>query len=78
MHFADDSVLLASSEQGIQHELGRFSAACDQAGMKISMKKTELLCLSTNSRQYALQVIGNALQFAAGREVQVPWGGIHE
>jgi len=46
--FADDLVLLASSQQDLQHALDRFSAACDRAGMKISTKKTEELCLSRN------------------------------
>jgi len=39
--FADNLVLLASSEQGMQHALNLFSAACDQAGMNISTKETE-------------------------------------
>jgi len=34
--FADDLVLLAFSQQALQHALDRFSVACDQAGMKIS------------------------------------------
>jgi len=33
---ADGLVLLTSSQQRSQHELDRFSAAYDQAGMKIS------------------------------------------
>jgi len=28
--FADDLLLLATSERGLQHTLGRFSAVCDQ------------------------------------------------
>jgi len=39
-----------------------FSAACDQAGMKINTNKTELLCLSRDPRQCMLQVSGNTLQ----------------
>jgi len=30
----------AFTAPGLQHALGQFSAACDQAGMKISAKKT--------------------------------------
>jgi len=48
--FAEDLVLLASSQQGLQHEPNRFSAACDQAKVKISTKKTEVSCLSGNPR----------------------------
>jgi len=40
--FADDLVLLASSESDLQHALDRFSAACDQVGMKISTKKSDV------------------------------------
>jgi len=60
--FADDFVLLASSQQSFQHVLDRLSVACDRAGMKISTKKTKALCLSTNPRQCMLQVSGNTLQ----------------
>ena len=60
--FADDLVLLASSQQSLQHPLDRFSAACNCAGIKISTKYTEVLCLSTNQRRCMLQVSGNTLQ----------------
>jgi len=42
---ADDVILLASSEKGLEHALDRFSAVCDQAGLKISTAKTEILFL---------------------------------
>jgi len=32
-----------SSQQGLQHAFDRFSAACDQAGTKISSEKIEAL-----------------------------------
>ena len=35
--FADNLVLLASSESGLQLALNGFAAACDIAGMKISI-----------------------------------------
>ena len=44
--FADNLVLLTSSEYGLQHALNVFAAACDIAGMKISTFKTEILHLS--------------------------------
>ena len=49
--FADDLVLLADSESGLQHALDKFAAACDTAGMKISTTKTEVLRLSRNPVQ---------------------------
>jgi len=51
-----------SSQQGLQHAFGRFSAACDQAGTKFSAKKIEVLCLSRRPRQCILQVSRNTLQ----------------
>jgi len=59
---AEDLVLLAFSDQGLQHALGRFTAACGQTGMKISTKKTEVLCFSRRPSQCTLQVSGNTLQ----------------
>ncbi|KAI3376021.1 hypothetical protein L3Q82_016552 [Scortum barcoo] len=38
--FADDVVLLASSSQDLQHELERFAAECEAAGMRISTSKS--------------------------------------
>ena len=74
--FADDLVLLASSESGRQHALNDFVAACDIAGIKFSISKTEVLQLSENV----------CLRFSAswrsiieaGGEVQVSWGCIHK
>ena len=39
--FADDLVLLSSTESGLQRALNSFADACDTAGMKISTAKTE-------------------------------------
>jgi len=36
--FSDNVVLLASSEQGLQHAFDRFSDVCDRPGMKVSIK----------------------------------------
>ena len=41
--FADDLVLLSSTESGHQRALNSFANACNTAGMKISMVKTEAL-----------------------------------
>ena len=59
LHFADDLVLLASSSrQGVKHALGWFCAACAQAGMQISTRKTEVLCSSRKPTQCMLLVSG--------------------
>ena len=40
--FADDLVLLSSTESGLQRARNSFADACDTSGMKISTAKTEL------------------------------------
>ena len=60
--FADNLVLLASSESGPQHALNGFAAACDIARKKISTSKTEVLHLSRNPVQCSLQVGGVSLK----------------
>ena len=46
--FANDLVLLASSESGLQHALNGFEAACSIGGIKISTSKTVVLHLLRN------------------------------
>ena len=60
--FADDLVLLSSTESGLLHALNSFADACDAAGMKISTAKTEVLHLSRNPDQCVLQVNGAPLK----------------
>jgi len=68
--FWDDLVLIASSQQSLQHALDRFSAACDRAGMKINTENTEVLCLS--STQGSVAYAASERQYTAGGEVQAP------
>ncbi len=44
--FADDVVVLATSDQDLQHALGRFAAECEAVGMRISASKSEAMVLS--------------------------------
>ena len=60
--FADNLVLLSSTESGLQCALNSFADACNTAGMKISMVKTEILNLSKNPDQCVLQVNGATLK----------------
>ena len=39
--FADDVILLASSDCDPQHALGKFAAECQVAGMRVSTSKSE-------------------------------------
>ena len=49
--FADDLMLLDSTQNGLQQALDRFSDACSVAGMEISTTKTETMCLSRQPKQ---------------------------
>ena len=55
-------LVVASSEQGLQHALDRFSAECYQVGMKINTEVPEVLCLSRKPSQCTLHLNGNTLQ----------------
>ena len=46
--FADDLVLLSSTEFGLQRALNSFADACNTAGIKISTAKTKVLHFSRN------------------------------
>ncbi|XDV52909.1 hypothetical protein PO909_021551 [Leuciscus waleckii] len=59
--FADDVVVLASSDQDLQHALGRFAAECEAAGMRISTSKSEAMVLSRKRVACPLQVGGEFL-----------------
>jgi len=54
LRFAGDLLPLPSYQLGLPQILDRFSAACDQMGIKISIKN-EVLYLSRNPRECALQ-----------------------
>ena len=60
--FADGLALLSSNKSDLQYALDRFSDACLDAGMKISMAKTEIMCLSRHSVQCSFQINGVTFQ----------------
>lgn len=43
--FADDAVLLASSDSDCQHTLGLFAAECEVVGLSVSTSKSESFLL---------------------------------
>ena len=59
--FADDIARLASSSTGLQRALDRFTAECTMAGMQISTKKTEVMVLSRQKEECAVNVNGTPL-----------------
>ncbi|KAK3567087.1 hypothetical protein QTP86_009780 [Hemibagrus guttatus] len=59
--FADDVVLLASSNLDLQHALGHFAAECEAAGMRVSTSKSEAMVLDRKKVVCTLQVGGEVL-----------------
>ncbi|KAK0134946.1 LINE-1 reverse transcriptase [Merluccius polli] len=54
--FADDVVLMASSDRDLQLSLDRFAAECEAAGMRISTSKSESLVLNRKRVECTLRV----------------------
>ena len=59
--FADDLALLSSNKSDFQYALNRFSDACLDAGMKISMTKAEIMYFSRHPVQCSFQTYGITL-----------------
>ncbi|KAI3370691.1 hypothetical protein L3Q82_007248 [Scortum barcoo] len=57
----DVVVLLASSNQDLQHVLGWFAAKCEAAGMRISTSKSEAMVLDRKRVACPLRVGGEVL-----------------
>ena len=60
--FADDMVLLGSSEGDLRNALNGFAAECCKVGMRVSVAKTETLVLSRKSSKCTLRVSGTSLR----------------
>ena len=59
--YADDAALVSRSEDGLQRLLDRFSNACDQFGLTISLKKTQVMGQATPA-QPLLTINGENLE----------------
>ena len=59
--FADDVVLLVSSNSDLQLAMGLFAAECEAAGMRISASKSEAMVLNQKKMDFPLQVEGESL-----------------
>ena len=60
--FADNLVLLSSTESGLRRALNRVANACVTAEMKISTAKTEVIHLLRNPDQCVLEMNGATLK----------------
>ena len=54
--FADDILLLATSDRDLQHALGRFAAECEAVGMRVSTSKSEAMVLCRKMVECSLRV----------------------
>ena len=54
--FADNSALLAHTEEALQYIVNRFSDAAKNFGLTISLKKTEVLYLSLHEKRTVLLI----------------------
>ena len=59
--YADDAALVSHSEDGLQRLLDRFSNSCDQFGLTISLKKTQVMGQATPA-QPLLKINGGNLE----------------
>ena len=62
MLFADDLALLNLNKSDLQYALDQFSDVCLDAGMKINMAKTEIMCLLRHSVKCSFQTNGVTLK----------------
>ena len=76
LRFADDLVLLESSQQSLPKAIDRFSAAWHRPGVKISAKNTEVLLYVSLQTQGSVCSKWAALHCSRWRR-QVPRGGIY-
>ncbi|KAK0142360.1 hypothetical protein N1851_019881 [Merluccius polli] len=70
--FADDVVLLASSDRDLQLSLDRFAAECKAAGMRISTSKSESMVLNWKMVECTLRVGDEILPQVEDRVVPIP------
>ena len=61
LFFADNLVLLVSSESSFRHALNSFAAACNIARKKVSTSNTEEQHLSKSFVQFSPQIVGASL-----------------
>jgi len=54
--FADDVVILATSDRDLQHALGWFAAECEAVGMRVGTSKSEAMVLCRKRVECSLRV----------------------
>ena len=59
IRYADDTIILADSEQQLQHMIDMLDATCEQCGMAMNAKKTKTMIVEkTPEKQCEVNVKG--------------------
>ena len=62
IRYADDTIILAESEQQLQHMIDKLDATCEQYGMAMNAKKTKTMIVEkTSEKQCEVNVKGQRL-----------------
>jgi len=72
LRYADDIVLIASSEEELQELVSRLHGAASMMGMKINGKKTEVMKVSDDPTPLRVTVAGVPLAETKSFKTQVP------
>jgi len=76
--FADNVVLLATSDRDLQHALGRFAAECESVGMRVSTSKSEAMVLCQKTVECSFRVGSELLPQVKGSIISgsgAKWSG---
>ena len=71
--FADDCILNAASEADMQHSIDKFAKACNNFGLTISTKKTEVMHQPAPGKTYTEPYITIWAATECSRQVHLPW-----
>ena len=67
--YADDLLLLATSEKGLQQKIDSINNFCSKWGLNINVQKSKVMVFSKNGQAYK-----NNHAFKCGETIQVPGG----
>ena len=72
IRYADDTIILAESEQQLQHMIDQLDATCEQYGMAMSAKKTKTMIVEkTHDKQCEVNVKWQRLTHSS-QAMQIP------
>lgn len=68
--FADDMVLLASSDHDLQHPVGGFAAECEMVGMRVNTSKSKATVLCWKTKLVSpVGLLGSASEIGHGAQI---------